>query len=82
MSRPTPVVPWIEYWYLALNSKHGIAVEATNLASLQNILHVARSKAKDPRLAGMILRTNPNNPNELWIMHNPSIADLKEALDV
>lgn len=55
----------------ALDSEHGIKVEAASVDSLRQKLYRTRKEARDngdERFEGLTLTVSPNSRDELWIM--------------
>lgn len=77
MGRPIPALPWIEYWYIALNSpERGIRIPTTNFESLRQLLMTARKNSGDPQLDAYRMVGLPQYPGELWIVHESLLPDL------
>lgn len=59
---------YLETWYEALLSPHGIIVRSTNPTATKSQLYLARKAALDPQLEALSIADSPVDPNEFWIV--------------
>lgn len=65
-------IDWLEMWYSALASPHGVAVAVSEPAPAKQALYRARAKAADPHLDKLQIRTSVKSPDdEIWIVKGP-----------
>lgn len=63
--------PWLEFLYTALGSQHGVVIAVSDVDAAKQALYRARTKAADPDLNGLQLRTSPTDPHDhIWIVKN------------
>lgn len=60
----------LEYWYDALRSTSGIAITVSDQEKAKRLLYAARKEAHDESLDAISIRVPPNNPDQLWLVHN------------
>jgi hypothetical protein len=77
MSRPANaelIVPKEEYlqiWYAARESPHGIAIKAYPVDKVRARLWQIRAQAGDLSLMKLDIVKPNHRPNELWLIHRP-----------
>ena len=60
---------WLEIWYQALASQHGVEVSVSDPVKAQQALYRARASSADPLLEEWTIRTAPTNKSgALWIV--------------
>ncbi len=60
---------FLELWYSALGSEHGIVVETDDPERCKQKLYAARREAQDETLAKLSIVQSPTEPMHLWIIH-------------
>lgn len=60
---------YLEFWYQAAASPRGIVLAVSDVSIAKQRLYQARSKANDPSLSGISVRTSPVlKDEELWLI--------------
>jgi hypothetical protein len=61
---------FLDLWYAALASDHGIVVATTSRDALRQKLYTARRGANDPDLNCLSLVLSPTDDSHVWIVKN------------
>lgn len=61
----------LNLWYLALGEPVGLSLTCPSPNHAKTVLYSARSKARDPLLTQLSIRTSPTSPHtEIWIVRD------------
>jgi hypothetical protein len=86
MSRPikaeqlTSKDEYLDAWYAALRSAHGLAVKAYPIDAVRARLMQVRSQHGDIELFNLTVVKPNHRPNELWLIHKKSKQDAPTTL--